>query len=66
MRFEVLDRDGVVKMSTEHKKCIYPLATLKSMEAVGYKFQVNGKRWRSGQEIPAESLKTKQRKPRPD
>ena len=49
MKFEVLDRDGIVKMSTEHKRCIYPVATLKSMEAAGYKFRINGKRWKPGQ-----------------
>ena len=57
MKFEVSDRDGIVKMSTEHKKCIYPLATLKSMEAAGYKFRINGKRWKPGQEIPKDAPK---------
>ena len=57
MKFEVLDRDGIVKMSTEHKSCIYPTATLKSMEAAGYKFRINGKRWKPGQEIPPETAK---------
>jgi hypothetical protein len=51
MRFEVIDRDGKIKMSTEHRSCIYPADTLKRMETAGYKFRVNGKRWKPGQEI---------------
>ena len=57
MKFEVLDRDGIVKMSTEHRRCIYPVATLKSMEKAGYKFRINGKRWKPGQEIPKDASK---------
>lgn len=57
MRFEVMDSDGQVKMSTEHQKCIYPLATLKKMETAGCKFRLNGKRWKPGQEIPEDQNK---------
>jgi hypothetical protein len=57
VRFEAIDRDGKVTMSTEHKSCIYPLATLKKMEAAGYKFRLNGKRWNPGKETVAEALK---------
>ena len=51
MKFEVIGSDGKVKMSTEHKSCIYPADILKQMEKAGYKFRLNGKRWKPGQEI---------------
>ena len=62
MKFEVIDRDGKVKMSTEHRSCIYPTDILKRMEAAGYKFKVDGKRWRPGQEINDSLPKPKKRK----
>ena len=51
MKFEVIDRDGKVKMSTEHRECIYPLDILQQMVSAGYSFRFNGKRWKPGQEI---------------
>ena len=51
MKFEAIDRDGTVKMSTENRCCIYPLNILRRMEAAGYKFRLDGKRWKPGQEI---------------
>ena len=36
MRFEVIDRDGKVRMSAEHRRCIYPLNILRRMETAGY------------------------------
>ena len=43
--FEVI-RDGRVLMRTEHKSCIYPVKTLLAMQAVGYKFRMDGKAWK--------------------
>ena len=57
MKFEVIDRDGRVKMSTEHQNCVYPLDILKSMAKAGYKFKLNGKRWKPGQEIDDKTQK---------
>ena len=62
MKFEVINRDGKVMMSTEHRSCIYPTDILKQMEAAGYKFRVDGKRWRPGQGINDDPPKPKKRK----
>ena len=51
MRFEVLDRDGVVKASMTDRRSIYPPGTLKQLAAAGYTFRLNGKRWKPGQPI---------------
>ena len=58
MKFEVIDRDGTVKMSTEHRRCIYPLNILRRMETAGYKFRLDGKRWKPDQEINSGASKT--------
>ena len=51
MKFEVIGSDGKVKMSTEHKRCIPSATALKQIEKAGYRFRVDGKRWRFGQEV---------------
>lgn len=43
MKFEVINRDGVVVFNTEYKECIPSLQELKDMESGGYKFRVDGK-----------------------
>lgn len=42
MKFQVIDPNGVPKMSTEYESCI-PYRHLKSLEGAGYKFSVDGK-----------------------
>ena len=64
MKFKALDRDGNVKMSTEHRNCIYPHDTLVQMAAVGYSFRLNGKRWKPGQDIFEDAPKPARRKTR--
>lgn len=43
LKFEVINRDGVVVFNTEYKDCIPSLQDLKDMESVGYKFRIDGK-----------------------
>lgn len=43
MKFEVINRDGVVVFNTEYKECIPSLQELKDMESGGYKFRIDGK-----------------------
>lgn len=42
MKFQVIDPNGIPKMSTEYESCI-PYRHLKSMEAAGHRFKVDGK-----------------------
>lgn len=42
MKFQVLDPNGIPKMSTEHESCI-PYRHLKSLEEAGHRFKVDGK-----------------------
>ncbi len=48
MKFEVINRDGVVVFNTEYKECIPSLQELKDMESSGYKFRVDGKTVKAG------------------
>lgn len=43
LKFEVINRDGIVVFNTEYKECIPSLQELKDMESGGYKFMVDGK-----------------------
>lgn len=42
MKFQVLDPNGIPKMSTDYESCI-PYRHLKSMESAGHRFKVDGK-----------------------
>lgn len=48
MKFEVINRDGVVVFNTEYKDCIPSLQELKDMESCGYKFRIDGKMVKAG------------------
>ena len=65
MKFEAIGPDGKVKMSTEHRNCIYPPDTLKRMAAAGYTFRLNGQRWKLGQEINDDAPKPAPRRRKP-
>lgn len=43
MIFEIV-KDGQTVFVTEHKECIFPSRTLRTMSKAGYTFRLNGKR----------------------
>jgi len=49
MKFEAMDREGKVKMSTEEPGCVYPEDVLRDMEKAGYTFRMDGRKCRAGE-----------------
>lgn len=43
MKFEVIDANGQVVMTTDYTECIPAEPILKAMQGAGYKFRIDGK-----------------------